>query len=430
MMDWGLGLAAVLILIALGVPIAFAMAAVGAVGIISILGVAPTMAMVGQVFFDNGMSYTLSVMPLFVLMGNFVVQAGLADELFAASNAWLRHYRGGLPMGTVVACGGFSSVCGSSLATAATMARVAMPSLRKYGYSDKLAAGTIAAGGTLGILIPPSVILVLYGIITGTNIGKLFLAGLLPGLIGIIGYMVAVRISLAWSGEAGAAMDPMPLGARVRALKGVIGVLSLFALVMGGIYFGVFTPTEAAGVGAFGAFLLAVARRGLSIELLFTTLVDTARMTAMMFFVLFGAILMSNFVNLAGMPGDLKGWITALQARPEIVLLIIFLMYLLLGAVLESLSMMLLTVPVFFPVVTALGVDPIWFGIFVVVAIETSLITPPVGLNVFVLKTVVPDVRTETVFRGVMPFVAMDVVRILLLIALPWLALAIPSSMG
>lgn len=430
MMDWGLGLAAVLILIALGVPIAFAMSAVGIVGIISILGVTPTMAMVGQVFFDNGMSYTLSVMPLFVLMGNFVVQAGLADELFAASNAWLRHFRGGLPMATVVACGGFSSVCGSSLATAATMARVAMPSLRKFGYSDKLAAGTIAAGGTLGILIPPSVILVLYGIITGTDIGKLFLAGLLPGLVGIIGYMIAVRISLAWSGEAGTAMDPLPLRERITALKGVIGVLSLFALVMGGIYFGVFTPTEAAGVGAFGAFLLAIARRGLSIELLFTTLVDTARMTAMMFFVLFGAILMSNFVNLAGMPGDLKNWITALQARPEIVLLIILLMYLLLGAVLESLSMMLLTVPVFFPVVTALGIDPIWFGIFVVVAIETSLITPPVGLNVFVLKTVVPDVRTETVFRGVMPFVAMDVVRILLLIALPWLALAIPSSMG
>ena len=429
MTDWVLGVAALLALIALGVPIAFATTIVALIGIIALIGTAPALAMLGQVFYDNGMSYTLSVMPLFVLMGNFVLKAGLADDLYEAVNAWLRHYRGGLAMATVVACGGFASVCGSSLATAATMARVSMPSMRRYGYSDSLATGTIAAGGTLGILIPPSIVLVLYGVITQSDIGKLFLAGILPGIVGILGYVIAVRISLLISGEHSEKIAPLPWIARVRATKGVVGVLALFACVMGGIYFGVFTATEAAGVGAFGAFLLTLARRRLDLATLYEILVDTARMTAMLFFILFGALLFSNYVNLAGMPGDLTDWIMLLGAHPTLVILMILVIYLVLGAVLESISMMLLTVPVFFPVVTGLGVDPIWFGIFVVVAIEISLITPPVGLNVFVLKAIIPDVPTGTVFRGVVPFIVMDILRILLLIAVPSLALVIPSTM-
>lgn len=428
-MDWAIGVAAVLALIAVGVPIAFAMTTIGLVGVASIIGIDPMFAMLGQVFFDSGMSYTLSVMPLFVLMGNFVVQAGLADELYAASDAWLRHRRGGLAMATVVACGGFSSVCGSSLATAATMARVAMPPMRRYGYSDRLAAGAIAAGGTLGILIPPSVVLVLYGILTRQDIGKLFLAGIVPGIIGVLGYMIAVRLSLWLSGEQSKPLPPVPLRERLQKLRGVVGVLALFLLVMGGIYLGVFTATEAAGVGAFGAFLLTLARRRLNLRELWTILVDTAKMTSLLFFVLFGAILFSNFVNLAGLPDDLRRVILALGARPELVLLAIFAIYLLLGAILESLSMMLLTVPIFYPVVEALGVDLIWFGIFVVVAIEISLITPPIGLNVFVLKTVIRDVDTRTVFVGVIPFVLMDILRILLLLAVPMLALALPQTM-
>lgn len=430
MLDWILGVACTLGLIALGVPITFAMTIVGFVGIVAIIGMAPAMSMLGQVFFDNGMSYTLSVMPLFVLMGNFVVRAGLADELYAASNAWLRHYRGGLPMATVVACGGFSSVCGSSLATSATMARVSMPSMRRYGYPDSLAAGSIAAGGTLGILIPPSVILVLYGIVTQQDIGKLFLAGVVPGLVGILGYMIAVRISLAFMKDTSERLDPMPLMERLRALKGVIGVLLLFTAVMGGIYLGVFTATEAAGVGAGGAFLLTLVRRKLTFPILLEMLIDTVKMTTMMFFILFGALMFSNFVNLAGMPVDLQNLLAAVGAEPIAVLLMIFLIYLVLGAVLESLSMMLLTVPVFYPIVAALGVDLIWFGIFVVVAIEISLITPPVGLNVFVLKAVVRDIRTGVIFKGVLPFVAMDIVRIILLILVPGLALWLPSTMG
>jgi tripartite ATP-independent transporter DctM subunit len=428
-MEWAIGIATVLALIALGVPIAFAMTAIGMAGVAWIIGLQPMLSMLGQVFFDNGMSYTLSVMPLFVLMGNFVVQAGLADELYAASNAWLRHRRGGLAMATVVACGGFASVCGSSLATAATMARVAMGPMRRFGYSDQLAAGSIAAGGTLGILIPPSIVLVLYGILTRQDIGKLFLAGILPGIAGIIGYMIAVRLSMWWTGEQSGTLPKLPLSDRMRALKGVVGVLALFSLVMGGIYLGVFTATEAAGIGAGGAFLLTLARRRLGWAGLWTILVDTAKMTSLMFFVLFGAIMFSNFVNLAGLPNDLREMILAIGTRPELVLLAILAIYLLLGAVLESLSMMLLTVPIFYPVVAALGIDLIWFGIFVVVAIEISLITPPVGLNVFVLKTIIRDIDTQTIFKGVIPFVLMDIVRILLLMAVPMLALIIPNSM-
>lgn len=429
MLDWITGIVALLVLIGVGVPIAFAMTIVALVGIALLIGAAPAFSLLGQVFYDNGMSYTLSVMPLFVLMGNFVLKAGLADDMYAAANAWLRHYRGGLAMATIVACGGFSSVCGSSLATAATMARVAMPSMRRYGYSDALATGSIAAGGTLGILIPPSIVLVLYGVITQNDIGRLFLAGILPGLVGVLGYLAAVRLSLAMSKEHIEDVAPLPLTERLRATKGVFGILGLFACVMGGIYLGVFTATEAAGVGATGAFLLALAKRAMSWRSLYEVLVETARMTTMLFLVLFGALLFSNFVNIAGMPGDLADAIVAFGAHPTIVLLLIFAIYLALGCVIESISMMLLTVPVFYPVVVGLGVDPIWFGIFVVVAIEISLITPPVGLNVFVLRAVVPDVPTGTVFRGVAPFIAVDVVRIMLLIAVPWLALILPSTM-
>jgi C4-dicarboxylate transporter, DctM subunit len=429
MTDWIVGVVALLVLIACGVPIAFAMIIVGTVGIIAALGIDPAFAMLGQVFYDNGMSYTLSVMPLFVLTGNFVVKAGLADDLYTAVNAWLRHYRGGLAMATVVACGGFASVSGSSLATAATMARVSMPAMRRYGYSDRLATGTIAAGGTLGILIPPSIVMVLYGVVTQSDIGKLFLAGVLPGVVGIIGYLFAVRLSLALSGEHSQKVEPLGLSERLRATKGVIGVLVLFVIVIGGIYFSIFTANEAAGIGAFGAFLQALARRRLNLATLYEILVDTVRMTSMLFLILFGGLLFANFVNVAGMPDDLNRSIMLLGASPTAVILMILLVYLVLGAVLESISMMLLTVPVFFPVVTALGFDPIWFGIFVVMAIEISLITPPVGLNIYVLKAVVPDVPTETMFRGVLPFVAMDILRVLLIIAVPWIVLVVPSTM-
>ena len=426
---WLVGLVALVVLMVMGLPIAFAMAVVGLGGIAYVIGLTPALSLLGQTFFDTGMSYSLTVMPLFVLMGNLVARAGLADELYTASNAWLRHRRGGLAMATVVACGGFSSVCGSSLATAATMAKVAMPSMRRYGYSDGLATGSIAAGGTLGILIPPSIILVLYGIMTQTDIGKLFLAGLLPGAIGVLGYMLAVRLSLLWTGEQAAVETPLPYAERWRALRGVTGVLALFALVIGGIYVGLFTATEAAGVGAFGAFVVALVRRQMSFAILRDVLLDTARMSALMFTILFGAIAFSNFVNIAGLPAQLSALIANAGLPPLGVVLLILAIYFVLGMFLESLSMVLLTIPIFYPLVQSLGFDLIWFGIIVVVATEISYITPPVGMNVFVLQSVLRDVPGTTIFKGVLPFVFVDILRILLFVLVPWLVLVVPRSM-
>ena len=429
MFVWILGLILVIVLITLGLPIAFSMATIGFLGLVFIIGIEPSLAMVGQIFFDNGMNYTLSILPLFLLMGNFVVKAGLADELYSAANAWLRHKKGGLAMATIIACGGFSSVCGSSLATAATMAKIALPSMKKFGYPDSLATGAIAAGGTLGILIPPSMILVIYGIITSQDIGQLFLAGIIPGLLGIIGYIVAVKISIYLNKNSFTIQSNLPFINKIKSLKGVIGILSLFTIVMGGIYTGIFTATEAAGVGAFGSLLIVIIKKKISIKTFYETLIETAKITTMLFFLLFGAIIFSNFINLAGLPNDLKSFLSLFDFNLYTLLIGIFILYLILGMILESLSMMMLTVPIFYPLVQEMGGNLIWFGILVVVAVEISLITPPIGLNVHVLKTIVKDkVSLRTIFKGVTPFVAMDIIRIIILLLIPGITLFLPNS--
>jgi tripartite ATP-independent transporter DctM subunit len=362
-------------------------------------------------------------------MGLFVNRAGMSAELYRASNAFLGHFRGGLAMATIVACGGFSAICGSSLATAATMAKVAMPPMRRFGYADSLAAASIAAGGTLGILIPPSVILVIYGLLTEQSIGRLFAAGVIPGLLGILFYLGAVSFVVSRNPQAGPAGERSSWRERLRALRGVWAVVLLFIIVMGGIYGGVFTPTEAAGIGAGGAFIIALARRTLSLRALFEVLVDAAQTTAMLFAVLIGALIFSNFVNRAGLPDALLALITGLDVAPLTVICMIVLIYILLGCVFESLSMLLLTVPIFFPLVQSLGLDLIWFGIIVVVVTEISLITPPVGLNVFVLRGVLGDISTGTIFRGVTPFWIADILRLTLLLLVPALSLWLPSLM-
>ncbi|QGZ35173.1 TRAP transporter large permease [Stappia indica] len=429
METWLPGLVILVVVMFAGVPIAVAMAAVGGLGLTMILGFAPAMAMVGQTTFDTGLSYPLSVVPLFVLMGNLVTRAGLSDELYAACHAWLGHRRGGLAMATAVACGGFSAVCGSSLATAATMGKVALPQMRRYKYDDGLASGVIAAGGTLGILIPPSVILVLYGVTAQQDIAKLFIAGIIPGILGILGYMAAVWLVCWRRPEAGPPAERLPYRERFRALAGVAGITALFALVIGGIYAGIFTATEAAGIGASGAFVIALARRRLTLATLLETLSDTAATTTMMFMVLIGALIFSNFVNIAGLPAALSGMAAASDLPPWAILLAVLGVYLCLGMVLESLSMVLLTVPIFAPMMAALGYDLVWFGIVVVVVTEISLITPPVGLNVFVLKTVMPDVPLGRIFRGIVPFILADIVRLALIVAVPSLVLLLPGLM-
>lgn len=427
---WVPGLIALLVLLFAGVPIAVAMGIVGATGLTLILGLQGGMAIVGQTLFDTSLSYSLSVVPLFILMGNFVTRAGLSDELYAACHAWLGARPGGLAMATAVACGGFSAVCGSSLATAATMGKVALPQMRKYHYDDSLASGVIAAGGTLGILIPPSVILVIYGVTTQQDIGKLFIAGIVPGVIGILSYMAAVRVVCSLNPEKGPPGPVVPLSEKLRATRGVLGILALFVLVIGGIYVGVFTATEAAGVGAFGAFLIALFRGTLSFRVVGEILAETAATTTMMFAVLIGAIVFANYVNIAGLPNDLTSFASHQDVPPFVILMGVLVIYLLLGMVLESLSMVLLTVPIFAPMIGALGYDLIWFGIVVVIMTEISLITPPVGLNVFVLKTVLPDVPIGTIFKGVMPFILADIVRMILLLSFPVIALGLPNLMG
>jgi tripartite ATP-independent transporter DctM subunit len=412
-----------------GVPIGLGMGVVGVVGFALKIGWQPAFATIGQIVVDNVMNYNFSLLPLFLLMSNLIARSRLSEELYTASHAFLGHRRGGLAMATVVACGGFAAVCGSSMATAATMARVAMPSMRRYGYSDGLATASIAAGGTLGILIPPSIIMVIYGFMTDTDVGKLFIAGIIPGIIGILFYLGAISIVTHIDAKAGPACDPLPWARRLGALRGVSGVLALFALIFGGIYGGVFTPSEAAGVGAGGALLFALVRRSMSFAEYVEVFVDTAMTTSMMFIVLFGALLFSNFITVGGLPGLLNEAIGALSVDPILVILFICATYLVLGCLLESLSMVLLTIPIFFPIVHALGFDPIWFGVLVVVVVEISMITPPVGMNVFVLKALLPEIPITTIFRGLVPFIMVDVLRLALFITVPSIILFLPSHM-
>ncbi len=424
-----IGFACLLTLIMVRVPIGFAMGFIGFFGFVYLndYNWIAALSMSSRRVIDTAQDYGLSVIPLFILMGNLVTRSGLSGELYKASYSFLGHLRGGLSLATVVACGGFSAICGSSLATAATMAKVSMPPMRKYGYSDSLATASIAAGGTLGILIPPSVILVIYGIMTEQSIRELFAAGFLPGLLGIILYMGAVSWTVWRDPSTGPRGKKMDAKQRIKALKGVWGTIILFSVVMGGIYGGIFTPTEAAGIGAAGAFIIAILRKSLSIKILFEVLSDTAQTTSSLFVVIIGALIFSNFVNRAGMPEALLAMITGNNLSPMMVIFTIIGIYIILGAVFESLSMLLLTVPIFYPVVQSLGFDLVWFGILVVVVTEISLITPPVGLNVFVLSGVLKDVSTRTIFKGVTPFWIADIIRLLIITLIPAIALLLPE---
>ena len=425
-----LGFACVFLLLFSGVPIAVGMAVVGFAGFAILVNTNAAMAMVGQTVFENAANYEYAVLPLFVLMGNYVARSGLSDDLYRMSRAFLGHFRGGLAMATVLACGGFSAVCGSSLATAATMSKVAMPPMRQNGYADSLATGSIAAGGTLGILIPPSTIMVIYGIMTNSDIGKLMIAGVIPGLVTVTLYIVTVGVVCALKPSLGPAVPVASWTERLHTLKRIWGVLALFLLVMGVIYLGVCTPTEAAGIGAAGAFFFALLRRNMRFADHVDVLAETGRTTAMMFVVLFGAMIFNNFINVARMPQLAAQWVQSLGLSPLMVLLVIIAIYLVLGCILESFSMILLTVPIFYPVVQALGFDPIWFGIVIVIVTEISLISPPVGMNVFVIRAVMPDVPVTTIFRGVFPFLAADALRLALFIFVPATVMFLPNLMG
>ncbi|WP_298612371.1 TRAP transporter large permease [uncultured Thiothrix sp.] len=423
------GFAVLLFLIMVRMPIGIAMGLVGFFGFawLNDWNWTAALSMSARRIIDTSRDYSLTVIPLFILMGNFVTKSGLSNELYRASYAFMGHLRGGLAMATVVACGGFSAICGSSLATAATMSKVSMPPMRKYGYSDSLATASIAAGGTLGILIPPSVILLIYGIMTEQSIRELFAAGFLPGMLGIALYVCAVAWTVWRNPKAGPPGERSTGKERLEAMKGVWGTLLLFVLVIGGMYIGAFTATEAAGIGAAGAFMIALSRKSISWRTLYEVLTETAHTSASLFFVVIGALIFSNFITRAEFPDYLLQFVQSYNLSPMMVIFMILVIYILLGCILESLSMMLLTVPIFYPLVQSLGFDLVWFGILVVVVTEISLLTPPVGLNVFVLSGVLKDVKTSTIFKGVTPFWVADIIRLTLLTLIPAISLFLPE---
>jgi len=425
-----LGLSAIMALSMLRVPIALAMGLVGYIGLGFMRNWASASASVSTVVYESGFQYTLSVMPLFILMGNLVTHAGMSRELYRAAHALVGHLRGGLAMSTILACGGFGAICGSSIATAATMTKVAYKPMKDYGCSDACAASCIAAGGTLSVLIPPSVIMILYGIMTDTSIGALFAAGIVPGLLAVAMFLIAVQW-IRWRNPGDMQAGPrLSWKTRLHALGQVWSVLLLFMLVMGGIYGGLFTATEGAGIGAFGGFVMACQRRKLGWKALLHILQESARTTAMIFAIMIGAMIFANFLTYTTLSTDLVDFILRFSIHPIAVIIAICVIYVLLGMVMEELSMILLTVPVFFPLVTGLGFDGVWFGILVVVVMMSGLISPPVGMNLFVVRNLVPAVNLRDLFIGVIPYLVAQLVLLALLIALPVLTLALPAWLG
>jgi C4-dicarboxylate transporter DctM subunit len=424
-----IGFVALFVLMLLRVPVGMAMGLVGVGGFAYIVGGAPALKNVGHTTARTVTDYNFAVIPLFLLMGSFATTSGMSRELFRAANAFLGHLRGGLGIATIAACGGFAAICGSSVATAATFSRVAYPEMRRFGYPQSFATGVIAAGGTLGIMIPPSTVLAIYGLITEQDVGKLFIAGMLPGALAVTMYMATITlIGVARPGF-------LPEGKRATwaerraALRDVWATLLLFAFVIGGLYGGLFTATEAAGAGAGGAFLIGLARGRLSRADIMRSLLETTRTTAAVFTVLIGALLFGYFLTVTQTPQKVTELLTGLGIGKYGVLALIMLMYLVLGCLMDALAMIILTVPIVFPVIKELGFDPIWFGVIIVMTVELGLIHPPVGMNIFVIKSVIEDVKMSTMFYGVMPFIVTDLLRLIILIAFPIIALWLPSHM-
>ena len=425
---WGVaGFGALIALILARVPVAIAMASVGIVGGILLGGVKKTGLIFSAAALESVFPYTLSVVPLFILMGVFVTHADLSKKLYDGIHALLCHRPGGLAQATIGACAMFGAICGSSLATAATMTRVALPQMRARGYSDSLATGAIAAGGTLGILIPPSIILMIYGVLTGTSIGKLFLAGLIPGLIGTALYMLAARFTVWRDPKSGPPEARKSWAERGRALLNIWEVFLLFGLVLGGIYGGWFSTIEAAAVGACGGLIAAVARRR-SLRFLPKALDEAARTTGMIFIIIVGTAAFNAFIERTHLPDTIIGAVAETGLGPTSILIFLMAVYLVLGFIMDGLSVIFVTIPIVFPLVQSLGIDPVLFGILVVTATEIGLITPPVGMNLFVIKGIAPELDICTIWRGVVPFIVADVLRLAILIAFPVLTLLLPAA--
>lgn len=423
------GTGVLVIMLFLGVPIGPAMAVVGFAGFAYMNGFKGALGVLSAAPFSTFSSYALSVIPLFVIMGIFAFKAGISRDLYVAAYKWLARLPGGLAVATIGGCAGFSAVCGSSVATSATLTVVALPEMKKFKYDSSLATGSLAAGGTLGILIPPSICFVVYGVIAEVSIGRLFVAGILPGILETLVYMATIYILCRNNPLLGPPGPGTSWKDKFSSLPGILPALLLFVLVIGGIYGGIFTPNEAAGVGAFGALLLVVIKRKFTLGNLTESLLSAGQTTAMLMFIVLGGMIFGYFLTVTRIPQEVAAWAGGLPANRYIILSVILLLFLFLGCIMDNLTMIILVIPVIFPVITTLGFDGVWFGVVMVIMSEMGLITPPVGLNVFVLSGMASDVPMFTVFKGIMPFLIADFVLVVILVAFPEISLLLPNLM-
>jgi tripartite ATP-independent transporter DctM subunit len=413
-----------LVFIGLRMPIALAMAATGVIGFGLIVAFEPAFAILEAGPFETLSNYSFSPIPMFLLMGVLASKANMSSELFHAARTLFGGWRGGMALAAVSACGAFSAISGSSVATAASMSRVALPEMKKHGYADSLATGTLAAGGTLGIMIPPSIALLLYALITEQSVGDMFMAGLIPGLLGLVLYCVTIGLLVHFYPSLAQAGVPSSWKEKLLGLKGFLPFMLVFGVIIGGIYTGLFTPTEAAAIGAFATLIIAVVR-GMRLTGFMQAVGETLSLSAMIFFMIVGAEIFGYFLSVSRVSFFLTDWVGQLELPPFAVLMMVLTLFILLGCVMDSIAMLLLTVPVVLPIILEAGFDPVWFGIIAVITVEVGLITPPVGMNVFVIKSVSPNVSIGQIFKGVFPFVLSDMVRLILLIAFPVLALGL-----
>ena len=424
------GCTAVIILMLMRVPIAIALGSVAVLGFGYLTGFEPALGILIDSPIRTVTNFNFSVIPMFILMGVLVSAGGMSRELFRAANAWLGHYPGGMAMATILACGGFAAINGSSVATAATMTHVALPEMRRVGYDPGLSAGVIASGGTLGIMIPPSVMFILYAIITENDVATLFIAGIIPGLLSIALYCTVIQILYRFKREWLPRGERASRQERLDSLKDVWATILLFLLVIGGIYGGFVTITEAAGLGVLGALIIGIARRRLTKTVLIEAMVESLRTSAAIFFILVAAFLFQFFLAVTQAPQDVGAFLTGLNVTPMTIMLIIMLFYIIAGMFVDGLAVVLLTIPIFYPVVLELGFDPIWFGVLIVMTVEIGLISPPIGIICFIINNMVKDIGLMNIYRGVLPFICADFIRLALLLFFPGISLFLVKFMG
>jgi len=422
-----LGIALLLFLFLLRMPVAFAMAFVGVIGFAYLSGIDPAMSLLAQDIYESFSSYPLSVIPMFILMGSFAFASGISQRLYKTTNAWVGHFTGGLTIATVLACAGFSAICGSTAATAATMGKIALPEMKKYKYDNTLATGTVASAGTLGILIPPSTVLIVYGILVEESIGKLFVAGILPGALLSLFFVITVAILCYRNPQLGPPAASTTWKEKFKAASGIVEAVILFILAIGGLFLGWFSPTQAGAIGAGGALVIGLIRRKLTWETFFEAGKDGLRTGCMVLFIITGAVVFGHFMAVSTIPFLLADWVGNLPIHPMAIMGVIIFIYFMGGFFMDSMALIVVTVPIFYPIVERLGFDPIWFGVIIVLVAEMGVITPPVGVNVFVIKGIAPEIPLHIIFKGIFPFLAALIILTIIILFVPQIATLLPS---